>query len=110
MNNCRQFGKALRKYRKEQKMTLEEMAEKLEISAVYLSELERGNKMPKLSTFVDIANRLSLSADYLLSDVVNEAKEIQVDEIRNKLSALDGKNLAIVSSVVDTLCEQLKKD
>ena len=110
MNNCSQFGKTLRKYRKERGMTLEEMAEKLEISAVYLSELERGNKMPKLSTFVDIANRLSLSADYLLSDVISEARDIQINEISEKLSKLSGKNLAIINSVVDNLCEQLENN
>ena len=107
MNDTKQFGKNLRRFRKEKGMTLEVMAEHLGISAVYLSELERGNKLPKLTTFVEIANRLSLSADYLLSDVLEAARTYQTDALSEKLAALSGRKLAVVNAVVDTLAETL---
>lgn len=45
-------------------------AEKVGLSVAYTGMIERGEKVPKLETFVRIANTLEVSADLLLADVL----------------------------------------
>ena len=43
------FGKRLKEARMKKKLTQEQLAEKADISAIYLSELERGEKSPSMT-------------------------------------------------------------
>lgn len=61
-------GKLIKKFRKEQKMTLEELANKAGISAGYLSLLERGRRKSDVGKYLALAKGLKLS--------VSEAREI----------------------------------
>ena len=52
-------------------MTQEDLAARINISPTHVSVIERGTKIPRIDTFVAIANVLEVSADELLVDVVN---------------------------------------
>jgi repressor LexA len=60
------FGKRLRKTRKEKDLTLEQIAEKLNITYVTMSRYEKGQLEPKFERIVDIANILGVTPDFLL--------------------------------------------
>ena len=82
------LGQRIRQVRKQKKMTQEQLAEKAEISAYYLGELERGIKMPSLKIFVAIAEVLEISTDALLRDQVPAGTVYLNNEITEKLNQL----------------------
>lgn len=58
------------------------------LSSKYISNIECGFKMPKLDTFVAIANALQCDANLLLSDVLDVTTGQEGGFISKKLSAL----------------------
>ena len=62
------IGARIRFYRTQKSMTLEELAEKADVSKQHISRIERGEKYPNLEIFINIANALEISADELLVD------------------------------------------
>ena len=54
-------GLALKKLRKEKGFTLEELAERAEISTSYLSHIERGTRQAPLSTLESLAHILGVN-------------------------------------------------
>jgi transcriptional regulator with XRE-family HTH domain len=61
-------GRNLRKYRDENNLTQNELAEIVGISTPFLANLERGKKGMSLPVLVNIANALHVSPDYLLRE------------------------------------------
>ena len=60
------FGQRLREQRIKHGLTLEQLAEKSELSSNYIGMVERGLKEPGLATIVKLLNALNISADTLL--------------------------------------------
>ena len=50
------IGKNIRKFRVANHLRLEDLAEKVGLSVNYVGALERGEKLPSLETFINIAN------------------------------------------------------
>ena len=59
------IGTKIQNRRRALKMTQEEFAEKIGISFNYVGMIERGLRIPKLETFIKIANVLGVTPDYL---------------------------------------------
>ncbi len=53
----------IKKYRKQKGLTQEQLSELAGISCDYLSEIERGKKVPSLKRFILIANTLGIPYD-----------------------------------------------
>lgn len=83
------FGQRLREQRIQHGLTLEQLAEKSELSSNYIGMVERGLKEPGLATIVKLLNALNISADTLLCDLVPSASHVTDDEIRKRLGRLD---------------------
>ena len=66
--NCKSMGKKLKSYRAKCGWSLKECSERIGISTRYLADIERGDKVPKLETFLLILNTLNASADDVLQD------------------------------------------
>ncbi len=62
-----QFGKLVRRRREALEMTIEELAERAELTPRYLNELENGQRDPSLSTVFSIAEALGVEASDLFS-------------------------------------------
>lgn len=73
------LGMKIRECRQARHLSQNELAEKAEISARYLGDIERGAKIPKLSTFINLLNAMHVSADYVLMDVLHvQQSELEV--------------------------------
>lgn len=59
------IGANIRKERKRQLLTMEQLAEKAGISDNFLGKIERGEGMPSLPTIDSIACALDVSIDFL---------------------------------------------
>lgn len=69
--NYELLGQQIRKQRKAKKYTLEQLAEKLDVSTTFIGQIERAKGIPSLETLVKIANVLEISVDSLLFGDLN---------------------------------------
>ena len=72
------LGPRIREYRMARGMSVVKLAKEVGILPNYISQLESGDKLPSLDTFIRIANALNVTADELLCDYL--VAELQVVE------------------------------
>ncbi len=102
------IGKRIKQHREAAGLTQMQLAEALDISPNHLSAIERGIKVPRLETFVKIANRLGVSADTLLTDVVWQARVARACQLDDRLARLNHGQFKIVCDVIETLLMDLE--
>jgi len=107
--NASSIGKRIRKCREEKGWRQEDFAEKVGLSVTYTGMIERGEKVPKLETFITIANVLEVSADLLLADVLSTGYNVKSSEITEKIAALPPSERDRIYSVVNTMIGFEKK-
>ena len=101
------IGKNIRKYRNEKNMRQEDLAEKTGLSTNYIGMIERGEKLPSLDTFIEIANALDVSSDMLLCEVINRSAGLSGLPFAEKIEAMSKEDRKIVYNVLKTLLESL---
>lgn len=69
------FGRALRKIRKEKKLTQDELSVYSRVDRSYISELENGEKAPSLLTITALARALQVKASVLVESYETELKD-----------------------------------
>lgn len=97
------FGQRLREQRIKHGLTLEQLAEKSELSSNYIGMVERGLKEPGLATIVKLLNALNISADTLLCDLVPSASHVTDDEICKRLEGLSPIQKKAALDLLDTI-------
>ena len=107
--NTSSIGKRIRKYREAKGWRQEDFAEKIGLSVTYTGMIERGEKVPKLETFITIANALEVSADLLLTDVLTTGYHIKSSEITEEISSLKPSERDRIYSVVNAMIRFEKK-
>lgn len=107
--NTSLIGKRIRKYRENKGWRQEEFAERIGLSVTYTGMIERGEKIPKLETFIHIANVLDVSADLLLADVLNAQYEIKSSELMDEFASLKPMERDRIYRVVNAMIEFEKK-
>lgn len=80
-----QIGQVIRKYRKEQNMTQEEMADRLGVTTPAVNKWENGNSYPDIMMLSPIARLLDISLDTLLS-FEKELTEEEIQRIIQKIN------------------------
>jgi len=70
----REFGLRVREARKNRRMTMRELSEKINISENFLSRIESDNGKAGLGTILKICNELKISMDFLFQDSLFEMK------------------------------------
>ncbi len=104
--NQKAIGRRIKAAREKRQLTQEQLAELVDLSTMHISVIERGVKLPKLETLINIANVLDVSADVLLQDVINNRAEIfssEVSTLMNKLPQEDQRRvLAALRSFIES--------
>ena len=101
------MGKRIREERLKKSYTQQEVAEKAEICVMYLSEIERGIKMPSLNSFIQILEALEVSADYILRGELNSGQAYIYDEITQKLKNLTPAQRRTAADILDAYIRNL---
>ena len=94
--NQKAIGRRIKAAREKKRLTQEQLAELVDLSPMHVSVIERGVKLPKLETLINIANILDVSADELLQDVVNNQTKLyasEASELINQLSREDQRRV-----------------
>ena len=104
-----EIGQRIRKYRKANTLSQEQLAEKVGISTTHMSHIETGNTKLSLPVLVDIAEVLSVQCDALLYDKPQINKTSMTDDIINLLSSCSPNNMYILLDVIKTVKIALDK-
>lgn len=97
------IGKNIRKYRLARNLRQEDLAELAGLSTNYVGAVERGEKLPALETFIEIVNTLGVSADMVLSEVVEAGYKVRTTQLSEQLEKLSDSDRRKVCAVVEAL-------
>lgn len=101
------MGDRIREARKKVGLTQDQLSEKLDVSLAYISEIERGLKMPSMQLFIKLVEILDVSADYLLRDAVSTRNLYGDKQIGRKMERLTPKQRVALDALIDTYIEYL---
>lgn len=103
-----EIGRKIREARHQKGFTQGALAETAGIGETYISEIERGVKVPSLSLFVKIISALDISADFVLRDALPAGKELVYDEVTELLDGLTPKQRRAAIDILDAYVRSLK--
>lgn len=95
MIDTKGIGRRIQRLRKEKGLTQEQVAEKLDMSVNYLSNIETGRDMCSTILLLGIANLLDASIDHILGDNLNY----------NKINDTTGEQHTLLLHKIGTLSE-----
>lgn len=75
----------------------------------YIGMIERGEKIPSLETFINILNSLGVSADMVLSDVLDNGYKVKDSLLNEKLEKLVPEDRNRIYEVIDTMMKHSKQ-
>lgn len=96
-------GKNIREKRLAKSWKQETLAEKTDLSVPYIGMIERGEKSPRLETFVRIVNALDTSADELLEGVTNRGYLIRASKYAEKIEKLSKEEQGKLFEIIDIM-------
>lgn len=101
------IGKNIRRFRTEKKLRQEDLAERSGLSTNYIGMVERGEKIPSLESFISIVNALGVSADMVLTDVLDTGYEIKHSMLDEKLKGIAKQDREKIYAVIDTMIRNI---
>ncbi len=102
-----EVGIRIREARKQKGFTQQMLADTVGIAEVYISQIERGLKMPSLNLFVQIISALDVSADYVLRDALPTGKDFVYAEVAELLDGLTPKQRRGAIDILDAYARSL---
>ena len=111
MLNYEQIGKQIKIARIQLGVTQEFLAEKVNISAVHLSNIERGAGRLSLKTIVALAKTLNTSLDIILCNEINMPNQdkILASKMADLLSDCTSQELLIITEVAESTKKALRQ-
>ena len=97
------FGKILRNFRIKNKLTQEQLSEKLGISLKYISRIENGNNGVKTQTLINYMNILGITPNTIYSSFISNEEAAKNIEISEKLASLPEDKKEFINSIIDLL-------
>ena len=102
--NYQTMGKNIARTRVKNHLTQEQLAEKIDVSTVFISQIETAVRKPSLETIYKISIALSTTIDNLIG---NDNIQTKYDEIAK---LLDGKNpdeLSFITGILREICSNI---
>lgn len=96
--NYENVGNKIRERRNFFKVTQENLANDINVSASFISDIENGRRKMSLETMIKISIALKTSLDYFILDNVRDVKlknNIKYDELKNILGTVDEKKESV---------------
>ncbi len=78
-----EMGKNIKKIRKNRKLTQEQLAEQIDVSSVYISQIETGARKASLETVYNISLALRVTIDELVNSnkSITDTKSIAIERL-----------------------------
>ena len=91
-----EIGKRIQMRRKQQGMTQEQLADKMDVSIQMVSNLERGNKAIRIENLIKLSQILNISTDYILTGKETTEDMQSLTEQMASLSQRDRKMMELL--------------
>lgn len=104
-NIDKNFGNILRDFRIKNKLTQEQLAEKLGISLKYISRIENGNNGVKTQTLIKYMNVLGITPNTIYYHFIDNETIKKDLEISKKIDSLSKEKKDFLNAVIDLLKE-----
>lgn len=106
MNEAELFGRLLRATRKDRKMSLGKLAEKVDIGVKHLGRIERGEKVPSFELIIALAKELNTSpATFFHFENANADSKFLAQQLQALLTQRDAKHLRKAFRVLQATLE-----
>lgn len=99
-------GKRISLTRKNRGMTQEQLAEKAELSNIYISHIENSRSIPSLETLMKLCSALDITPDEVLLGTKQDMENYLQSDIQKKLILCTPKERRMVSRFIDLLLEE----
>jgi transcriptional regulator with XRE-family HTH domain len=78
------IGKRLLKLRREKRLTLKHMANETGLSTAYISQVEKGEKIPPVSVLLQLSRALEIDSSVLLQEEKRQASKKSADDYQKR--------------------------
>ena len=102
------LGAAIKKARKEKAITQEQLAERVNITAMHVKQLESGKRKPSIDVLFMIANELNLSIDDIFFPTRTETQKM-IQKISCNLNKCSLHELYIVHKMLEAMLTDIYK-
>ena len=102
------LGPRIREQRVARGMSVVKLAKEVGVLPNYISQLESGDKIPSLDTFIRIANALSVTADELLCDYLTSEFHVVESKLNTHLSSLSKEDQRHIEELVSLQINYIK--
>lgn len=99
-------GKRIAAIRKKQHITQERLAEKTELSIVYISHIENSHSIPSLETLMKLCEVLNVTPDELLLGTRQDMENYLLSDIQQKLLQCSPRERRLVDRFIDLLLSE----
>jgi transcriptional regulator with XRE-family HTH domain len=100
------IGQRIKKIRKQKNFTQEKLAECLEVSTVYISQVENGNTKLNLEMLVRIANIFDTDPGYFLSGVSCQSQDYLNSDLAQLLQGCSPERRQLIMEVAKLIAGQ----
>ena len=100
-----QIGEQVRIAREQAKLTQEQLAERIEVSPQYISDLERGVVGISIPTLRSACVAMGVSSDRILFGTASESRNAAIEK---RCSELSDKDFAALLNIADTFSAAIK--
>ncbi len=103
------IGQRIRAFRRERKLSQEQLAEKVWISTTHMSHIENGSTKLSLPVLVDLAAALDVSVNELLSGQSSQGRSAGYEQVKEILDSCSEKQLKIITEIIKSTKAALDK-
>lgn len=102
-------GVRLHKARKKKGLTQEQLAEQAQISTQHISNIEHGHTKLSLPMLIKLANVLSVTPDYLLTESYYCSKAVFRDDLAELVDQMDDCEMRLTVEMIRSTLPVLRK-
>lgn len=106
--NSKEFGKKIKIARKNMKYTQSKLAEMLNLSNNYISDIERGVKIPPIPTLINIMNCLKMNPIDLFNPWVQYCVLNHTSDLSKRVEELTPIQQVLVNTVIESMIKSFK--
>ena len=103
--DAKRIGLKIQEVRLQRGLTQAALAQMLDMTPKYLSNIECGDKIPKFETFIAIANALQIDANTLLADELAAMPQVECSFLWDRISKLPPSRQKHIIRMIDMLLE-----
>ena len=100
------IGKRIAILRKKRDITQEQLAEKTDLSNVYISHIENSRSIPSLETLMKVCSALDVTPDEILLGTKQDMENYLLSDIQQKLLHCSPRQRRLVDRFIDLLLSE----